>query len=75
VEVDAFGAGRTVTLRWVSDDVRLFQEVERHLRETVPTLAIGENPASRWLMSGAVGCIVMSAFCAVLLVYGLQLAR
>jgi hypothetical protein len=72
-ELDAFEAGRTVTLRWVSNDLRLFEDVVRHLRAAIAMQLTDENPASRWLMSGAVGsaAIVLCSF--GLLVYGLSL--
>lgn len=59
-QLDRFAAGRTVTLRWVSDDRRLFEEVERLLREAVASLPADENPAAPWLMSSAVAAGVFS---------------
>lgn len=72
-ELDTFEGGRTVTLRWVSNDQRLFEDVVRHLRAALATQTTDENPASRWLMSGAVGTgtIVLCSF--GLLVYGISL--
>ena len=74
-ELEPFAAGQAVTLRWLSDDVRLFEEVERRLRETVPMLPARDNPAARWLMTAAIGSIVFVLFCTILLVYGLALIR
>ncbi len=74
-EVDTFEAGRTVTLRWVSDDVRLFEEVDRQLRAALATHSSGDNPASRWLLTGAVGTGVTVLCCFGLLLYGLSLMR
>lgn len=74
-EVVPFAAGRTVTLRWVSEDVLLFQELDRQVREAVRTLSTGENPASRWFTSGVVGCAIIIIFCVVLLLYGFQVFR
>jgi len=69
-EVDRFVGGQTVTLRWVSDDVRLFQEVERLLREALRTVYPDDNVASRWLMAAAGGLGFWSACClGLLLVY------
>jgi hypothetical protein len=69
-ELDRFVGGQTVTLRWVSDDVRLFQEVERLLREAVRNVEPDENVASRWLMACAGGLGFWSACCfGLLLVY------
>jgi hypothetical protein len=73
--VDTFEAGRTVTLRWVSDDERLFEEVDRQLRAALATQSTGDNPASRWLMAGAVGSAATIACCFGLLLYGLSLMR
>jgi hypothetical protein len=74
-EVDRFVAGRTVTLRWVAEDRLLFQEVERLLREAVRTISSDENPATRWLMAGAVGAGASAAGCFGLLAYALSLIR
>ncbi|HSQ54824.1 MAG TPA: hypothetical protein VLM40_03690 [Gemmata sp.] len=54
-ELDRFVGGHTVTLRWVSDDRRLFEEVERLLREALRDVESDENVASRWLMACAGG--------------------
>lgn len=74
-EVDPFPAARTVTVRWLSDDRRLFQEVARHLRDAVPADPGRDNPAAPWLLTGAVLCGIVSTFCAVLLGYGLAVLR
>jgi hypothetical protein len=69
-EVDRFVGGQTVTLRWVSEDVRLFEEVERLLREALREVQPDENVASRWLMACAGGLGFWSACCfGLLLVY------
>jgi hypothetical protein len=71
--VDTFEAGQTVTLRWVSNDLRLYEDVTRMLRAALATQSSGDNPASRWLMAAAVGtgAIVLCSF--GLLVYGISL--
>jgi len=74
-ELDRFDRGRTVTLRWVSEDLLLFQEVERLLREALRTLTTGDNPSSRWLSAGALGAGLMATGCFGLLVYALSLFR
>src|SRR5262245_21708098 len=74
-ELDTFEGGHTVTLRWVSEDVRLFEEVDRQLRAALATHPAGDNPASRWLMAATVGCAVSAACCFGLLLYGLSLLR
>ena len=74
-ELDRFPGGRTVTLRWLSEDRPLFQEVERLLREAVRTLAPDDNPATRWLMACAVGSTLAAVCCFGLLVYALSLFR
>ncbi len=74
-ELEPFAAGHAIVLRWLSDDVRLFEEVERRLRETLPMLPSRDNPAARWLMTAAVASIFFVMFCTVLLVYGLALIR
>jgi len=44
-EVDSFEGGRTATLRWVSEDVRLFEEVSRMLRAALATQASALGPS------------------------------
>lgn len=74
-EVDAFEGGRTVVLRWVSDDARLFEEVDRQLRAALATHSTGDNPAGRWLTAAAVGAATAAACSFGLLLYGLSLMR
>ena len=38
-ELEPFAGGRTVTLRWLSDDVHLYQEVERQLHAVAQAFA------------------------------------
>ena len=73
-ELEPFAAVRTVTVRWLADDRRLFEEVARHLRDAAPA-AGRDNPAGPWLMTGAVVCGIVAAFCSLLLGYGLALIR
>lgn len=68
-ELDSFAAGRTATLRWVSDDRFLFQEVERHVREAVRPLGAADNPAVRWLSTATLGCFAIVVFLTILVVY------
>jgi hypothetical protein len=68
-EVDAFAGGRTVTLRWVSEDALLYQEVERQLREAVQPLAPVDNPAARWLSMAVIGLGAILAFLSFLVLY------
>jgi hypothetical protein len=75
LELEPFPAGNTVTVRWLSDDDRLFQEIERQLREAVVGVTSGDNIAARWMMSGAVGSTVVIVFCFILLLYGLMIVR
>lgn len=74
-EVDTFEGGRTATLRWASDDTRLFEEVDRQLRAALATQSTDDNPASRWLSAAAVGTATTAACCFGLLLYGLSLMR
>jgi len=60
-ELDSNDGGRTVTIRWLSDDLALFGEIERLIREAVRTLAPEENPAAPWLMAIAGGLAVWAA--------------
>ncbi len=64
-ELDRFLAGKTVTVRWLSDDRLLFQEVERHLRDSLRTVLTPENPATRWLSTFAMSCVLLIVFCVV----------
>ena len=68
-EVEPFEGGRTAVLKWVSDDPLLFQEVERHLREALKTLAPAENPAARWISTAVVAIGATLAFMAFFIVY------
>jgi hypothetical protein len=72
-ELDRFPRGRTVTLRWLSDDHLLYQDVERMLRETVRSLYTEENAVTQWIMTAAVGVGLSAISCFGLLVYGLRL--
>src|SRR5262245_13489941 len=68
-ELDTFEGGRSVSLRWVSDDQRLFEEVVRQLRAVVSTMTTDDNPVSRWVFSAAVGTGVIILFSLSLLLY------
>jgi hypothetical protein len=72
-EVDGFEAGRTVTLRWVARDERLFEEVTRLLRAALATHVTAENPVNQWLNTAAVGSGVLALCSCGLLFYGLSL--
>lgn len=74
-ELDTFESGHTVTLRWVSNDQRLFEEVTRQLRAALSTHIATENPASRWLLSAAWSFGILAAASCGLLIYGLALLR
>lgn len=74
-ELDTFEGGRTVTLRWVSNDVRLFEEATRSLRAALAAHPSPENQVSRWLMSAALGSGTAAVCCFGLLIYGLSLMR
>ena len=75
LELEPFDAGNTVTIRWVSDDEQLFQELERQLRGAVNSVSSGDNITARWMMSGAVGATVVVIFCLILLLYGMAIIR
>jgi len=66
-EVEPFTAGQTVTFRWLSEDVLLFQEVERQLHEAVKTISSPDNPATRWLSSAVAGCSIVLIFLVVVI--------
>lgn len=72
-EVDTFNAGRTVTLRWVSEDVRLFEEVTRQLRAALAAQVTEENPVNRWFTAASVGSGVLTLCSCGLLMYGVSL--
>ncbi len=74
-ELDTFEGGRTVTLRWISDDQRLFEDVTRQLRAALATQSTPENAVTRWLMAAAVGSGTVVVCCFGLLIYGLSLIR
>lgn len=72
-ELDRFVGGRTVTLRWLTEDRVLFQEVERLLREALRNVSTGDNPATRWLLASSVGAGLSAISCCAMLVYALSL--
>ena len=72
-ELDRFPRGRTVTLRWLSNDIRLFQELERLLREALRTHYSDENPFSHWVFASALGTIFATVACFGILVFVLRL--
>ncbi|MDY3560351.1 hypothetical protein R5W23_001585 [Gemmata sp. JC673] len=74
-ELDTFEGGRTVTLRWVSNDDRLFEDIARLLRAALSTHSADENQVARWFHSAAVatGAVVACSF--ALLIYYFTLTR
>lgn len=74
-ELEPFAAGKCVSLRWVGDDERLFEEVARQLRTVTADLAPVENPAARWLLSAAVGLLVFVIFFVGVMVTSVGLVR
>ena len=74
-ELEPFDSGQTVTLRWLADDHRLFEDVNRQVRGMLPSLANGHEATSRWFTTAAIGCLIVVVFCLVLLIYGLALVR
>lgn len=54
-ELDRFEGGHTVTLRWVTSDTVLIQEVERLLPPAIRGIAPEINGAAAWLMAAALG--------------------
>lgn len=72
-ELDTFEGGHTVTLRWVSHDDRLYEDVTRQLRAALATQTTNDNPASRWLMSAAMGSGIIAACCFGLLTYAARI--
>lgn len=74
-ELEPFPAGRSVSLRWVADDDRLFEEVTRLLPPAVADLAPVENPTARWLTSSSVGILAVVVFFVVVLATSLNFVR
>lgn len=74
-EVDRFEGGQTVTLRWLSDDRLLFQDVDRQVREAARSTTSEDNPATRWLMASAVSTGMSAICCMGLLLYAFSLLR
>jgi len=60
-ELDSNDGGRTVTIRWISDDLALFTETDRLIRDVARPLAPEDNPAAPWLMAIAGGLAVWAA--------------
>lgn len=75
VEVEPTPAGNAVAVRWVGDDPRLFEDLQRHLRAATPTAPGADLEAARWLMTGAVVCGIAVGFSSTLLAYALSLVR
>lgn len=73
LELDRFPRGRTATLRWLSDDVQLFQSVDRLLREAVRSNYMDENPATHWIFAAAISAGVCAVLCFGTLVFVLRL--
>jgi hypothetical protein len=74
-DLEPFPAGKCVSLRWLSDDDRLFEEVARNLRPAVADLAPAENETARWLTSAAVGILVVVVFFVGVMVTSVGLVR
>jgi hypothetical protein len=74
-ELEPFPAGKSVSLRWVADDDRLFEEVARLLPPAVADLAPVENPTARWLTSSSVGILAVVVFFVVVLATSLNFVR
>jgi hypothetical protein len=74
-ELDPFPAGKSVSLRWLGADDRLFEEVARNLRPAVADLAPAVNPTARWLTSAAIGILVVVVFFVGVLVTSVGLVR
>jgi hypothetical protein len=74
-EVDTFEGGRTVTLRWVSEDVRLFEEVTRQLRAALATQITEENAVHRWLNATSIGTGLLALASCGLLIFYVSLLR
>jgi hypothetical protein len=73
-ELEPFANGRTVTLRWLADDLPFFQEADRQLRLAASAaVSSGHNPSARWLMTGAAGSGMVVFVSLVLLVFGVFL--
>lgn len=71
-EIEAFGGGYTVTLRWLHPDRTLYQEVDRMLRNLVSQLDIPkENGAALWLRTVSSGLSVFALTCLGLLIYAI----
>lgn len=75
-EAEPFEAGRAVTVRWLSDDRGLCQEVERHLRRAVPSVpSPGPTPVAAVLSSVIGVSTALILICFFLLVYAAVAAR
>ncbi|MFM8271940.1 MAG: hypothetical protein ACKODX_06345 [Gemmata sp.] len=74
-EVEPLEVGRTVTLRWLSPDDRLFEDVTRQLRAALAAAHTPENAVTRWLMAVAVGLGAVVVCCFGLLVFWLTQIR
>jgi len=67
--LEAFEAGRTATLRWINDnEPTLFQEVERHLRECLPSVLMPENPTVLWIRIAGLASTSLAAVSFAILV-------
>jgi len=74
-ELDEFELGHTVTLRWISSDLALFHDVSRQLSAALETQPVRENPASQWLMTGAVAVATFAVCCGGLFIFGMTQIR
>jgi hypothetical protein len=62
-ELDPFPRGRTATLRWLTGDLELFQEVDRNLREAVRSQYTDTNVFSQWILAAAIWVSIAAVAC------------
>ena len=72
-QLERFPRGRTATLRWLSDDHLLFQDVERLLREAVRSIYTEDNAVTQWIMAAAFGVGLSAISCFGLAIYAIRL--
>lgn len=75
VAIDAFDALRHVTVRFVSPDPRLCEELDRGLRKRLATVPSADHRVAGLMYSAAVACSGAIACCLALIAYFLYLTR
>jgi hypothetical protein len=73
VAIDSFAGLRHATVRLVSPDPRVCEELERGLRQRLAAAPASDSPVAAWLYSAAISCFVTVLCCVLLIAYFIHL--